>query len=41
MHALWLPRFDNAAVDGYAIRTADVVDAKVDAPTILKAREHS
>jgi molybdopterin molybdotransferase len=31
-----LPGFDNAAMDGYAIRTADVAGAKVDAPTTLR-----
>jgi molybdopterin molybdotransferase len=31
-----LPRFDNAAMDGYAIRTADVADASRDAPTTLR-----
>ena len=31
-----LPRFDNAAMDGYAVRTADVSGATVDAPTTLR-----
>jgi molybdopterin molybdotransferase len=31
-----LPRFDNAAMDGYAVRTADVSGATVDAPTALR-----
>jgi molybdopterin molybdotransferase len=31
-----LPRFDNAAMDGYAIRTADVAAADEDAPTALR-----
>jgi molybdopterin molybdotransferase len=31
-----LPRFDNAAMDGYAVRTADVAGAEVDAPTTLR-----
>jgi hypothetical protein len=30
-----LPRFDNAAMDGYAIRTAEVAAANPDAPTAL------
>jgi molybdopterin molybdotransferase len=32
-----LPRFDNAAMDGYAIRTADVAGAEEDAPTALRS----
>jgi molybdopterin molybdotransferase len=31
-----LPRFDNAAMDGYAVRTSDVAGASVDAPTTLR-----
>ena len=31
-----LPRFDNAAMDGYAVRTADVAGATVDAPVTLR-----
>jgi molybdopterin molybdotransferase len=31
-----LPRFDNAAMDGYAVRTADVGGARGDAPTSLR-----
>ena len=30
-----LPRFDNAAMDGYAVRTADVAGAEADAPITL------
>lgn len=30
-----LPRFDNAAVDGYAVRAADVVGASAEAPVVL------
>jgi len=31
-----LPRFDNAAMDGYAVRTADLGGANVDAPVTLR-----
>jgi molybdopterin molybdotransferase len=31
-----LPRFDNAAMDGYAVRTSDVAGANPDAPTALR-----
>ena len=31
-----LPRFDNAAMDGYAVRTADVAGAAPDAPVTLR-----
>jgi molybdopterin molybdotransferase len=31
-----LPRFDNAAMDGYAVRTADVAGANPDTPTALR-----
>jgi molybdopterin molybdotransferase len=31
-----LPRFDNAAMDGYSVRTSDVAGASVDAPTTLR-----
>ena len=31
-----LPRFDNAAMDGYAVRTADVAGANLDASTTLR-----
>jgi molybdopterin molybdotransferase len=31
-----LPRFDNAAMDGYAVRTADVAGVEADAPVTLR-----
>jgi len=33
-----LPRFDNSAMDGYAVRAADVAGAKPDAPVRLRLR---
>ena len=31
-----LPSFDNSSMDGYAVRVADVANATVDAPVVLK-----
>lgn len=40
VHAgLTLPPWDNAAMDGYAVRSADVVDARGDAPVVLRVLE--
>jgi len=36
--AVDLPRFDNSAMDGYAVRTADVREAKSDAPIRLRVK---
>src|SRR2546428_12757316 len=33
-----LPRFDNSAMDGYAVRAANVAGAKLDAPVRLRVR---
>ena len=33
--AVDLPRFDNSAMDGYAVRAADVADAEPDSPVSL------
>lgn len=34
-----LPAWDNSAMDGYAVRSADIVGASVDAPTVLHVIE--
>ena len=31
-----MPRFDNSAMDGFAVRSVDIIDAKKDNPVILK-----
>ncbi len=36
--AVDLPRFDNSAMDGYAVRAADVLEAKSDAPIRLRVK---
>ena len=35
-----MPAFDNSAMDGYAVRAADVAQASPGAPVLLHVREH-
>jgi len=34
-----VPPFDNSAMDGYAVRATDVVDASAESPTVLVITE--